>query len=109
MHTIRVSDRQNGTIIAEAVLGEQVIELENSWYFAPEQVDMTHLHITERTYTCPYKGVCHWIDLEVGGVYAQNVAWVYHKPKRGFEQIAGRIAFSKEAGFALSIDMPEVV
>jgi uncharacterized protein (DUF427 family) len=107
MHTIRILDRHNGETIAEGIFGEQVIDLENSWYFAPQYVDMTKLRISERTYTCPYKGVCFWIDLENDGVYAQNVGWVYHTPKRGFEHIAGLIGFGKADTFATGVEVME--
>jgi uncharacterized protein (DUF427 family) len=55
---------------------------------------MGHLKITNRTYTCPYKGVCFWIDLEIpDGRVAQNVAWVYRSPKPGYEFIQDQLGF----------------
>jgi uncharacterized protein (DUF427 family) len=66
---------------------------EGNWYFDPKVVDMSHLVVTERTYTCPYKGVCFWIDLEAPGQSAKNIAWVYNNPKPGFEMIKDQIGF----------------
>lgn len=70
-----------------------VVKLEGNWYFAPESVDMTKLKITTRTYTCPYKGTCYWIDLDTPEAKAQNVAWVYQTPKPDYEMIKDRIGF----------------
>jgi uncharacterized protein (DUF427 family) len=66
---------------------------EGNWYFAPSAVDMAHLVVTDRIYTCPYKGDCFWIDLEAPGLSAKNIGWVYQNPKPGFEMIKDQIAF----------------
>jgi uncharacterized protein (DUF427 family) len=66
---------------------------EGNWYFKPEAVDMTHLRVTDRTYTCPYKGVCYWVDLEAPGMTAQNIGWTYFDTKTGYDFIKGKIAF----------------
>lgn len=72
--------------------GAQVFE--GNWYFAPGRVQMESLQVTERTYTCPYKGVCFWIDLEMpDGQVARNIAWVYRDPKPGYEFITDQIGF----------------
>ncbi|MCU0496003.1 MAG: DUF427 domain-containing protein [Anaerolineae bacterium] len=67
--------------------------LENNWYFAPDQVNMSPLKITDRTYTCPYKGVCFWVDLETPTVRARNIGWIYRNPNSGYEQIKNWIGF----------------
>ena len=86
-------ERNGDTVIASGVLGETVHLLEGSWYFAPEAVDLAYLHVTQRIYTCPYKGVCYWIDLNTPNTRAQNIAWVYQDPKPGYEMIKGCIGF----------------
>ncbi|MDZ4769779.1 MAG: DUF427 domain-containing protein [Chloroflexota bacterium] len=105
MQIVSIKDRTTGTTIAEGLLGQDVYELEDSWYFPVEQVEMITLNVTERIYTCPYKGVCYWIDLETDGMHAQNIAWVYEKPKRGYERIAGHIGFSKHGTIALAAEL----
>ena len=52
------------------------------------------LHVTERTYTCPYKGTCNWVDSSgpTGGVVS-DVAWLYPRVKPGHEVIAGPFGF----------------
>ena len=92
--TFIVKERTNGEIIAAAKDNHTVRVFEGNWYFKPEAVNMQHLKVTDRTYTCPYKGVCYWIDLETSdGVKAQNVAWVYRDPKPTYEFIKDQIAF----------------
>ncbi len=82
-----------GTVLAQGSEPEQLLYFEGNWYFDPAQVNMAVLKVTERTYTCPYKGVCFWVDLQDGATTARDIGWVYDKPKAGYEQIAGRIAF----------------
>jgi uncharacterized protein (DUF427 family) len=89
-----VKERLSGEIIASAEDHQSVRMFEGNWYFNPEAVNMQHLKVTDRTYTCPYKGVCYWIDLETpDGTKAQNVAWVYRNPKPTYEFITDQIAF----------------
>lgn len=85
--------KDSDKLIAQGIEGEQVERFEGHWYFEPEAVDMQYLKETQRTYTCPYKGVCNWIDLEAPGLTARNIAWVYHQPLQGYEFIRDRIAF----------------
>ncbi|MBA3868586.1 MAG: DUF427 domain-containing protein [Anaerolineae bacterium] len=89
-----IKERTNGEIIADAQDHQNVRAFEGNWYFKPEVVNMQHLKVTDRTYTCPYKGVCYWIDLEsADGSKTQNVAWVYREPKPTYEFIKDQIAF----------------
>jgi uncharacterized protein (DUF427 family) len=91
---IRIEDATRSTTIAAAPLDAGVLIHEGNYYFAPELVDMTNLQVSERTYLCPYKGKCNWIDLvSPRGKTMRNVAWVYSDPKPGYEEIKGRIAF----------------
>jgi len=86
-----IKERSSGGVIAS---GETICTLEGGWYFRPDQVNMEVLRVTERTYTCPYKGVCHWVDLESPRGRAQNVAWIYANPKSGYEMIKGLVGFN---------------
>lgn len=89
-----VKERPSNTSIAIGNENETVRVFEGNWYFAPEAVSMDHLRVTERTYTCPYKGVCFWIDLEAeDGTRTQNIGWVYRNPKPGYEFIKDQVAF----------------
>ena len=99
-----IRDRNSNHILASGTEeNETVYNLEGCWYFLPENVDMTHLVVTERTYTCPYKGICYWIDLESPETQARNIGFVYHFPKMGYEAIQNRIAFySRETSGTIS-------
>jgi uncharacterized protein (DUF427 family) len=93
-----VKERAGGTVIAKGTEPETVRVFEGNWYYAPDVVQMEHLKISSRTYTCPYKGVCYWIDLEMpDGHVVRNVAWVYRQPKAGYEFIQDRIGFYARA------------
>jgi len=92
--TLTVKERFTGEIIASGTEHESVRVFEGNWYFQPEAVNMDHLRVTERTYTCPYKGICYWIDLETpDGGMTQNVAWVARQPKPGYEFVKDQIGF----------------
>ncbi len=79
--------------IAYGIEDKTAFEFEGHWYFDPEAVNMEHLIVTKRTYNCPYKGLCYWIDLETDSVQASNIGWVYHIPLTGYEFIKDKIAF----------------
>jgi uncharacterized protein (DUF427 family) len=72
---------------------DEVIVLEENWYFAPDAVNQEHLTKTERTYLCPYKGTAYWYDLDAPGIKARNVAWVYENAAPDYDHINGYIAF----------------
>ncbi len=92
-----VYDRATQDALARGKLGETVIIHEGQLYFEPAVVDFSTLKRTERTYNCPYKGICVWYDCEVANGRVQSIAWVYEDPKPGYEEIRGKIAFySKE-------------
>jgi len=61
-----IKETGSNAVIAQGEENTQVRAFEGNWYFQPETVDMGKLEITSRTYTCPYKGTCYWIDLNTG-------------------------------------------
>lgn len=89
-----VKEKDSGQVIAAGKTSDKTALLfEGNWYFAPDAVDMSHLKVTNRTYTCPYKGVCFWVDLESPTLQAKNIGWVYNNPKPGYEMIKDHIGF----------------
>ncbi len=89
-----IKDATRDMIIAQGVLNGAVQIVEGQWYFRPEAVDMTNLIVTSRTYTCPYKGTCYWIDLNAAdGSVIRNIGWVYFDVKLGYEYLKDWIAF----------------
>jgi uncharacterized protein (DUF427 family) len=93
MTTITIVDRIRTDKLAEAVVDQGVFKFEGNYYFAPDKVEMKNLVVTERLYSCPYKGLANWIDLQTADGVVKDVAWVYHNPKPGYTEIRGRIGF----------------
>lgn len=92
--SIVICEKQSGTRLAEGEAGKDVVGYEGNLYFDPSVVNQSALRLTERTYTCPYKGTCHWVDYAGDdGRVARDVAWVYADPKPGHEVIKGRYGF----------------
>jgi uncharacterized protein (DUF427 family) len=92
--SVTIRERESGTALAQADVGPDLAKYESNWYFDPSAVQTDVLRVTERTYTCPYKGTCNWVDY-VGpdGRTVPDVAWVYPQVKAGHELIQGRYGF----------------
>ncbi len=90
---IYIEDKQSGKQLAAAVAGEGAQLFEGAWYFDRTAVDFSNLVITEKTYICPYKGTCYWIDLETPDYRAENIAFTYFEVNPGYEFIQDKIAF----------------
>ncbi len=91
--SVTIRETTSGAVLAEGEPGESALKFEGNWYFAPDAVKAEHLQVTKRTYTCPYKGECHWVDFVAEGRVVPDVAWVYPDPKPGHETIKGRFGF----------------
>jgi uncharacterized protein (DUF427 family) len=105
-----VKERSSGSIIAQGVENQNVRLFEGNLYFAPDAVNMDHLRVTERIYTCPYKGQCFWIDLEAESGRATNIGWVYRNPKAGYEFIKDQIGFyNRDTSGTVSVKEPVAV
>jgi uncharacterized protein (DUF427 family) len=91
---ITIREKGSGATLARGETNEQVLTYESNLYFAPESVERGVLRVTPRTYTCPFKGTCNWVDY-VGpdGTTVADVAWVYPAPKPGHEAIKDRYGF----------------
>ncbi len=63
-------------------------------YFPEECVKWEYLRPSENTTECPWKGTANYYDLEVDGSHLSLGAWRYANPHRGYEHIAGAIAFA---------------
>ncbi len=87
-------ERQSGSPLASAEVGPSLTKYDGNWYFDPGAVHAECLKVTDRTYTCPVKGTCNWVDY-VGpdGRTVEDVAWVYPKVRAGHELIQGRYGF----------------
>ena len=92
--SIVIHEKSSGTVLAKGEPESDALKYEGNWYFKPEAVESAVLAVTDRTYTCPYKGTCHWVDyLGSDGSRVKDVAWVYADPKPGHEMIKDRYGF----------------
>jgi uncharacterized protein (DUF427 family) len=92
--SVTIREKDSGTILAQGEEGSSLAQYEGHWYFDPAAVAQDVLRVTERTYTCPYKGTCNWVDY-VGPDRRtiKDVAWIYPAVKAGHELIRGRYGF----------------
>ncbi len=81
-----------GAILAES---NDCVVVEGNQYFPPDAVRTEYLKPSSHTTVCPWKGVAHYYDVEVGGKVNRNAAWYYPEPKEAAKQIKDRVAFWK--------------
>jgi uncharacterized protein (DUF427 family) len=92
--SIVIRESRSGALLAQGEPGTEVVDYEGNLYFAPSAVDHGVLRVSDRTYTCPYKGTCNWVDyMAADGTTVRDVAWVYPRVKPGHELILGRFGF----------------
>lgn len=76
----------NGQVIAEADK-DDLIYIEQNWYFPPAAVKKDFLRKSDTPYTCPWKGVCQYFDVGQGDKWSKDNAWSYPDPlKSAFER-----------------------
>jgi uncharacterized protein (DUF427 family) len=93
MH-IAILEKESDRVLARGEAGEKAFKYEGNWYFDSSAVDKSTLVVTDRTYTCPMKGTCNWVDyVDSSGRKVKDVAWVYPKTKPGHEAIVGKYGF----------------
>ncbi len=85
--------KKDGAVLLRAEDPSQYYRLGEYWYFDPSLIDPATIDITDRTYICPLKGTCQWIDLQTDHGYVADAAWIYKEPKPGYEPIRGRYGF----------------
>jgi len=92
--SIAILEKDSERVLARGEAGKEPLKFEGNWYFDPATVEASLLVVTDRTYTCPTKGTCNWVDFVApDGRQVKDVAWVYPKTKPGHEAIAGRYGF----------------
>jgi uncharacterized protein (DUF427 family) len=92
--SVTIHEKESSALLAQADVGPSLTRYEGNWYFDPSTVQADVLRVTERTYTCPQKGTCNWVDyIGPDGRTVKDVAWVYPQVKPGHEVIQGRYGF----------------
>ncbi len=84
-----------GQVIAESVGAQRVLETSGPpcWYIPLQDVHMDLLQPVEKVTVCEWKGLATHFDVVVGDRRARQAAWSYATPNRGYEAIAGFVAF----------------
>lgn len=69
----------NGKVIAQADK-DDLIYIEQSWYFPPDSVNQDLLTKSDTPYTCPWKGQCQYFDVNDGENTSKDSAFSYPEP-----------------------------
>lgn len=70
----------NDKVVAEADK-DNLIYIEQNWYFPPESVRQDFLRKSPTPYTCPWKGECQYYDVGQSDNWSKDSAWCYPEPK----------------------------
>lgn len=95
----------NGTVIANANK-EDLIYIEQRWYFPPDSVRQDYLRKSPTEYTCPWKGDCQYFDVGQGEVWSTDSAWSYPKPIPGALEVVKK-DFANYVAFWRDIEVIE--
>jgi uncharacterized protein (DUF427 family) len=84
-----------GVVIAETRRAKRVLETSHPpvYYIAPEDIKMEYLTPTSRQTYCEFKGAASYYTIRVSGAEVPNGAWYYEHPSKGYESLAGYVAF----------------
>jgi uncharacterized protein (DUF427 family) len=69
----------NDQVIAEADK-DDLIYIEQNWYFPPSSVRQEFLQKSDTPYTCPWKGKCQYFNIAEGDNVSEDNAWSYPEP-----------------------------
>ena len=91
----RIRVVHDGKIVADTRSGVRVLETSHppSYYITPADIDLDLLSFNPRFTICEYKGAARYYDVVVNGRVVEAAGWFYPRPARGFELIAGHVAF----------------
>jgi len=95
----------NGVVIAEAPK-EELIFIEQNWYFPASSVKKDFLRKSPTPYTCPWKGVCQYFDVGEGDKWSKDSAWSYPEPKPSAIDIVKK-DFSNYVAFWRDVEVKE--
>lgn len=84
-----------GTVIADSTRARRVLETSQppAFYLPPGDVATEHLVASPARTFCEWKGIASYLSIVVGDRRAEDAAWFYERPTRGFESLTGHIAF----------------
>src|SRR5688572_3799592 len=85
----------NGILLAETTEAYRVLETSHppAYYIPPKDIQMSHLTKTPRATFCEFKGQATYCSISLEGKSAENAAWVYENPAKGYEAIRSYLCF----------------
>lgn len=92
-------------VIAEAPKDE-LIYIEQNWYFPPDRVKKDFLRESPTPYTCPWKGECQYFNVGQGDDWSHDSAFSYPKPKPSALEIVKK-DFSNYVAFWRDVQVEE--
>jgi len=94
-----------GQTVAESRGGLRVLETSGPpCYYFPREDVVAELAPTHRVTVCEWKGLARHFDVVAGAAVARRAAWSYARPKAGYEELAGRVAFYPKRVEACFVD-----
>lgn len=96
----------NGSVIAEADKND-LIYIEQRWYFPPASIKQDALTKSPTLYTCPWKGVCQYFNVtDDNGTISSDGAWSYPEPYPGSLEIVKK-DFANYVAFWRDVEVSE--
>jgi len=93
MTTIRIWHRASNTLLAEGPKGWGITPFEGNYYIRKKYLKGDFFKNTPVPGLCFYKGIYHWLDLELATGQAEPMlAWRYIVPNPLFPFVAFRVA-----------------
>jgi len=99
-----------GITIADTTQGQRVLETSHppTYYFPPDDVQLTYLQETPRRGVCEWKGLYQYYDLTIGDQLIPGAVWRYIQTTPGFESINGFFGFLARSMDACYVDDEQV-
>lgn len=90
----------NNQVIAEANK-EDLIYIEQNWYFPPDSIKREFFKESDTPYTCPWKGECQYYNVGQGDTWSKDSAFSYPNPlptaiERLHKDFSGYVAFWRD-------------
>lgn len=95
----------NDTVLAEATKDE-LIYIEQNWYFPPGSVNQDLLTKSDTPYHCPWKGDCQYFNVVVDEQENKDAAFSYPEPLPGALEIVKK-DFSDYVAFWQGVTVTE--